>query len=173
MTAPARPEGVSAARTLETLKSLGITHALMIPDSESRRLYAALDDDPDIAVITPTREGESIAIAAGLWTGGARPWIIIQNTGLMEAGDALRGCGLGCRIPLRLIVGWRGFGGARAGRQPIDSAYTYTEPLLAAWDIPTWHLMTDRDLDVLATMDRTAAETSHPAAVITGHAFAP
>ena len=130
--------GASVAKTLAAIKALGFTHVLMIPDSESRLLYQAIGDDPDIHLITPCREGESIAIAAGLWTGGRKPLIVIQNTGLMEAGDALRGCGLGPKVPLRLMVGWRGYGGAQAGRMPIDSAYTYTEPLLPAWGIPYW-----------------------------------
>jgi sulfopyruvate decarboxylase TPP-binding subunit len=164
---------VSAALAVATLKGLGMTHTLIIPDSESRLLFDALNADPELMVLSPTREGESIAIAAGLWAGGARPWVVIQNTGLMEAGDALRGCGVGPRVPLRLIVGWRGYAGARAGRLPIDSAYTYTEPLLAAWGVPTWHLMDDGDIDVLRVMDQAAAASSHPAAVITGFRFRP
>ncbi len=164
--------GASAALTLAQVEALGFTHVLMIPDSESRLLYDAVRRSA-LALITPCREGESIAIAAGLWTGGRKPLVVIQNTGLMEAGDALRGCGLGPRVPLRLMVGWRGYGAAMAGRRPIDSAYTYTEPLLAAWGIPRWHLMGDADLAVLATMDRTAEETSLPAAVVTGWTFRP
>lgn len=155
------------------LERIGTTHVLIIPDSESRHLHQALLDDDTIEVITPCREGESIAIAAGLWIGGAHPVVIIQNTGLMEAGDALRGCGIGPRIPLRLVVGWRGYAGAVAGRIPIDSAYPYTEPLLEAWSIPTWHLMTDDDLEAVGEMDRIAHETSRPAAVLTGHTFRP
>lgn len=118
--------GASAARTVARIEALAFTHVLMIPDSESRLLYDAVRGSA-LSVITPCREGESIAIAAGLWTGGRKPLVVLQNTGLMEAGDALRGCGLGCRVPLRLMVGWRGYGAAMAGRKPIDSAYTYTE----------------------------------------------
>lgn len=174
MTAPEPPApGVSAALTVTTLKRIGMTHAVIIPDSESRLLFESLNADPDVMVISPTREGESIAIAAGLWAGGSRPWVVIQNTGLMEAGDALRGCGIGPRVPLRLIVGWRGYAGAQAGRLPIDSAYPYTEPLLAAWGVPTWHLMDDGDIGVLGAMDEAAATASHPAAVITGYGFRP
>ena len=165
--------GVSAAKTLAALKALGITHVLMIPYSESRLLYRAIDEDPDIQLITPCREGESVAIAAGLWTGGRKPLVVIQNTGFMEAGDALRGCGLGPKVPLRLVVGWRGYSGALAGRMPIDSAYTYTEPLVRAWGIPHWPMMGDEDIPMLERMDRTAAETSLPAAVVTGYAFRP
>ena len=165
--------GVSALKTLATVKALGFTHVLMIPDSESRLLYKAVGEDLDIQLITPCREGESVAIAAGLWTGGRKPLIVIQNTGFMEAGDALRGCGLGPKVPLRLVVGWRGYSGAMAGRMPIDSAYTYTEPLLRAWGISYWPMMGDEDIPVLERMDRTAAETSLPAAVVTGYAFRP
>jgi len=164
--------GASAGRTLARIEALGFTHVLLIPDSESRLLYDAVRSS-SLSLITPCREGESIAIAAGLWTGGRKPLVVLQNTGLMEAGDALRGCGLGPRVPLRLMVGWRGYAGAMAGRAPIDSAYTYTEPLLAAWGIPCWPIMADEDLPALATMDRTAEETSLPAAVVTGWAFRP
>lgn len=164
--------GASAARTVAQIEALGFTHVLLIPDSESRLLYDAVRSSA-LPLITPCREGESIAIAAGLWTGGRKPLVVLQNTGLMEAGDALRGCGLGPKVPLRLIVGWRGYGGAMAKRLPIDSAYTYTEPLLAAWGIPWWPVMSDDDLPALATMDRKAEETSLPAAVVTGWTFRP
>ncbi len=166
-------KGASVGKTLAAIKALGFTHVLMLPDSESRLLYQAIEDDPDIQLITPCREGESVAIAAGLWTGGRKPLLVIQNTGFMEAGDALRGCGMGPKVPLRLRVGWRGYGGAQGGRRPIDSAYTYTEPLLSAWGIPYWRIMGDEDLPMLERMDRTAAETSLPAAVVTGYAFRP
>jgi sulfopyruvate decarboxylase subunit alpha len=165
--------GASAAKTLAKFEALGFTHVLMLPDSESRLLYDAVGRSASIRLITPCREGESMAIAAGLWAGGKKPLVVLQCTGLMEAGDALRGCGLGPRIPLRLMVGWRGYAGAIAGKKPTDSAYTYTGPLLSAWGIPHWHLMRDEDLHLLDTMDRTAGETSLPAAVVTGFTFRP
>lgn len=165
--------GPSAARTLGVIKSLDFTHVLSIPDSESAPLHGAIEADPDVHLIVPCREGESIAIAAGLWAGGAKPLLLIQNTGLMEAGDALRGCGLGPSIPLRMIVGWRGFAGVEAGRTPIDSAYTYTEPLLQAFGVPYEIIGGDDDLAAIERMDRTAAETSKPAAVINARGFQP
>lgn len=165
--------GAGAERVVEVLEGLAVTDVLSIPDSESRPLHDALDRHPDINLITPCREGESVAIAAGLWVGGRKPLLLIQNTGLMEAGDALRGCGLGPNVPLRLVVGWRGYRGAMAGSRPIDSAYTYTEPLLDAWGVPYGRLFSDDDLDSLVEMDRIAAETSRPAAVLAGYGFRP
>ena len=165
--------GPSAAAAVDKIRSLGFTHVLSIPDSESRLLHAAVGDDPDLELIVPCREGESVAIAAGLWTGGAKPLLLIQNTGLMEAGDALRGCGIGPRIPLRMLVGWRGFAGAEAGKLPIDSAFTCTEPLLEAWRIPYEILGSADGLDAIERMDATAARTHLPAAVLVARGFEP
>jgi len=165
--------GVSAAATVAVLKDLGISHVVSIPDGESRHLYSALVDDEQIQVIMPTREGEGIAIAAGLWVGGLRPLVLLQNTGLMEAGDALRGCGIGPSIPLLLLVGWRGYPGAMAGSLPIDSAYPYTIPLLDAWGVPHRALLTDDDLGLIGEMATMAVATSRPAAVVYGYGFTP
>lgn len=165
--------GISSTRTVAILIDLGITHVVTIPDGESRHLFEALNDEPEIDVISPTREGEGLAIAAGLWVGGRKPLVLLQNTGLMEAGDALRGCGIGPNIPLLLLVGWRGYTGAMAGKLPIDSAYPYTEPLLDAWEVPHWRLMSDDDLPVLVEAERVASGSSKPAAVLFGGAFIP
>jgi len=165
--------GVSAAKTVSALKSLGFTDAVSIPDGESRHLYQALVDDPDVEVYLPTREGEGIAIAAGLWVGGRKPVVVLQNTGLMEAGDALRGCGIGPSIPLLLLVGWRGFPGAMSGALPIDSAYPYTEPLLDAWGLPHRRLLSEDDLSVIDEMAETAEASSKPAVVVYGYGFTP
>ncbi len=165
--------GPSAKAALGVIRRLGFTHVLSIPDSESRLLHAAVEHDPDLELVVPCREGESIAIAAGLWVGGAKPLLLIQNTGLMEAGDALRGCGVGPSVPLRMLVGWRGFAGADAGKLPIDSAYTYTEPLLEAWGVPYEILAGSDDLDAIERMDAVAEQTSRPAAVLVARRFEP
>jgi sulfopyruvate decarboxylase subunit alpha len=158
---------------LATIEGLGFTDVVCIPDGESRYLFQALLAAPGIEVYQPTREGEGIAIAAGLWVGGRRPIVILQNTGLMEAGDALRGCGIGPRIPLFLLVGWRGYPGATEGQVPIDSAYPYTEPILDAWGIPHRRLMSDDDLGVIGEMASVAEDASSPAAVVYGYGFTP
>jgi phosphonopyruvate decarboxylase len=163
--------GLSSSKTVEAIIGLGFSHIVMIPDAETRLLFDALRGRPEIQVLSPAREGEGVAIAAGLWVGGASPLLVMQNTGVMEAGDSIRGCGLGPKIPLRMLVGWRGYPGAMAGRLPIDSAFSYTEPILRAWGIPYHLLMGDGDLGALAEMDRVAEETSMPAAAVFGWAF--
>lgn len=165
--------GVSAVSALAVIEGIGFTHVVMIPDGESRHLFDSFVNSSKLEVISPAREGEGVAIAAGLWVGGKKPLLVLQNTGVMEAGDTIRGCGIGPRIPLRMLIGWRGYPGAVAGRLPIDSAYPYTEPLLRAWGISYWQLMTDADLAVFGEMDAAAEHSSSPAAVLFGWPFQP
>ncbi|MBI4499415.1 MAG: hypothetical protein HY689_16125 [Chloroflexi bacterium] len=83
-----------AASVVEAFHRCGFTHIVWLPDSEARFLYDALAADPDLTLVPVCREGEAIAIAAGLYLGGQQPAVLYQNTGFFEAGDSLRGIAL-------------------------------------------------------------------------------
>src|SRR5471032_1783196 len=87
------------------LKSCGITHVIWIPDSELGTWDAALSADSDLALIRVCREGEAFTLAAGLYLGGMRPIVLVQCTGLFEAGDALRNVLFDMKLPLFFVVG--------------------------------------------------------------------
>src|SRR5271166_3804402 len=92
--------------------------------------------EPSLRLVGVSREGHACSIAAGLSAGGAKPLILIQNTGMMESGDSLRGWLLGLSIPVVLMVGYRGW--TRHGVTQ-DTAATYTERfLMALGSITTW-----------------------------------
>jgi sulfopyruvate decarboxylase TPP-binding subunit len=135
---------------LEALEVAGITHVLGIPDNTSGVLFDALQDHPSIRLVAVTREGEAFAVAAGLWLGGASPLVVIQNTGLLESGDAIRGTVTRMGAPVPFVVTGRGYAkmeaaGMGAGtprtaelltRPELDSVAFLTEPTLNAWGIP-------------------------------------
>ncbi|MGL4424449.1 MAG: hypothetical protein ACRCZF_27595, partial [Gemmataceae bacterium] len=112
----------------------GFTHAVWIPDStlgrwEESILLAGLP------LLRPCREGEAIGIAAGLLIGEARPLVLMQCTGFFEAGDALRNVVYDMQLPLKLLVGVRSWNAAQRG--PVtDNCPRFTEPVLAAWNVP-------------------------------------
>src|SRR5438477_12102311 len=99
---------LTTRRILESFKEMGITHVVGLPDNSTAALFLELAADPDIYLITVTREGEAFATAAGLWIGGQKPLVLIQNTGFLEAGDALRGTLTRMRLPILLLVSYRG-----------------------------------------------------------------
>lgn len=117
------------------LRRHGVTDVVWIPDSETGTWDAALSAAGTPRLIRPTREGEAIAIAAGLHLGGRRPVIIIQCTGLFEAGDSLRNFVHDLKLPLIFLIGLRSYQAHREGRSR-DTCPIYTEPILRAWGLP-------------------------------------
>ncbi len=138
------------SRTVSTLVHAGITHVVGIPDNTSGPLFHEIRRHPTIRIVTATREGEAIAIASGLWLGRAEPLVVIQNTGLLESGDALRGTAMRMRAAIPLVVTGRGWARMeRAGvgpetprtpelltRPDVDSTALFTQPTLDAWGVP-------------------------------------
>ena len=161
----------SAQKIVDALKKQNITHAIGVPDNGSAKIYELLREEPNIEVITVTREGEAFAIAAGLFVGGKKPVIIIQNTGFLESGDAFRGTVFNMRIPIVVIIGYRGYHNREADGKWVDSVAAFLEPTLKAWNLPYHKLETDADIGNIDWAYSEAAETSLPAAVLLiGHA---
>jgi sulfopyruvate decarboxylase TPP-binding subunit len=117
------------------LKGAGVTHVVWIPDSLTGTWESALVADPALTLVRVCREGEALAVAAGLLLGGRRPVVIIQCTGLFDAGDALRNLVYDLKLPLFLIVGVRSYYAHRQGRGG-DNCPVFTEPILRAWQLP-------------------------------------
>lgn len=159
---------MQACLIVEELLRLEVTHIVGLPDNGSRSLFEQLWDRDDMEVILVSREGEAFAIASGLLVGGARPLVLIQNTGLLEAGDAFRGTAYNMGLPLVMLVGYRGYGGHREGGSRIDTAATFLEPTLRAWSIPYTIATSDDDVGQLGEAFVRANETSLPAAVVLG-----
>ncbi|HVK14415.1 MAG TPA: hypothetical protein VM597_37090 [Gemmataceae bacterium] len=117
------------------IEAAGFTHVVWIPDSTLGPWEAALSASPNLQLIRPCREGEALGVAAGLMLGGARPLAVLQCTGLFEAGDALRNVVHDLHLPLKLLVGVRGYVAHRKG-QSNDNCPAFTEPVLDAWRVP-------------------------------------
>ncbi len=121
---------------VEALTDAEITHVVWLPDSEMGALEELLDGHPSIRLVRVCREGEAMAIAAGLTIGGARPAVVIQSTGFFEAGDALRNVAHDCGLSLLLLIGYRSYSQHPEPDKRADSAGRLLEPTLEAWRIP-------------------------------------
>ena len=161
----------SAQNIVDELKKQGITHAVGVPDNGSARIYEILRAESGIEVITVTREGEAFAIASGLYVGGKKPVIIIQNTGFLESGDAIRGTVVNMKVPVVVFIGYRGYHNRDANGRWVDSVATFLEPTLKAWNLSYEMLETDDDIPCIGRVFEKAATTSLPVAILlVGHA---
>src|SRR5687767_1300247 len=132
---------LQAATVLAELQRNEITHVVWLPDSETGYMYQALRDSSFLTLVPVCREGESVAIAAGLFMGGKRPVVLIQSNGFYESGDSMRCLALDLNLPLLFMIGYRGYKGQ--GQPAVDSAARFLEPILDAWGIPHYVVESD------------------------------
>lgn len=157
---------LSSERIVQALEHEGVTHVVGVPDNGSRALFERLWAHPHIEVILTSREGEAFGLASGLYLGGATPLVLIQNTGFFEAGDAFRGTAYNMGLPLVMLVGYRGYKTMEPGAPRVDTAATFFEPTLNAWQIPYTAMHEDGDIEQIPAAFSKARETSLPTAVL-------
>ena len=156
------------ASIIAELKKNQVTHVVWLPDSETNFMYHQLMADPDLDLIPVCREGETMAIAAGLWIGGKKPVVLIQSTGIMESGDSIRGLGLDVNQPLVMLIGYRGWDRHGVTR---DSAARFIEHILHAWAINYYLIEVDEDASRISLALEEANRVSKPVAVLMGTEF--
>lgn len=184
----ARPPGAghlgappSADAVLATLRARGVTHVVGLPDSAWGPLERRVGESADVTLVRVTREGEAFAVAAGLWLGGATPFVAVQSTGLLESGDALRGTASRMAVPLVFLVTHRGWAKTvRAGVDPssgppgpselvrpdVDSVALMLEPTLRAWGVPWGSVASAADVGAMDVAFDRADRERRPVAVL-------
>jgi sulfopyruvate decarboxylase TPP-binding subunit len=139
---------------------------IWIPDSATGLLQPLFDRHPSPKLVRVCREGEAFGIAAGLLIGGAKPLVIVQCTGFFEAGDAFRNVVHDLKLPIFVIIGWRGYEAWKANPVSSDSARTYAEPILKAWGIRYVVVGSDEDASRISETWREATDRQEAAAIL-------
>ena len=160
--------GVDASAIVAELHALGIDHVICIPDSYQKTLIAALQDDPSIRFIMACTEDEAMGINAGLYMGGKKPMLVIQNNGIFASINTIKAIPLDARIPTYIFVGQY----QRDTMLPIEEsksrAVRMVEPTLDVWGVPHWRLEGPGDIGNIRAAYERAQETMGPAALIVG-----
>jgi len=148
---------------VDEFKECDITHIIWLPDHGTRFITEALRREADFTLVPVCREGEAIAIAAGLILGGKTPAVFHQSTGFFESGDSVRGLALGYQLPLLLLIGWRGW---RRDAPMTDLAAIFIERNLAAWGINYYVVDSDENVERISAAYKEAHETQRPVAIL-------
>src|SRR5262245_32815898 len=94
--------------------------------------------DPDTTLVRLAREEEGIGISAGAHLAGIRSALLMQNHGFLAAINPIVSLTLLYKIPLLMLISYRGHMGERDPWQTQGGMMT--EPLLRTLGIPVWHL---------------------------------
>ena len=87
---------------------------------------------------------------------------MMQTTGLFESGDALRNIVFDLKIPVIAIVGARNW----LNPDSSDTAKTFAEPILKAWNTQYEIVATPEDKPQLADWLQRSLETKKPGVVL-------
>ena len=150
---------------IDQFKQNDVTHVIWLPDSETNFMYELMTREEGLKIVPVCREGESMAIAAGIWVGGQKPVVLIQNTGMFESGDSIRGLGIELEFPLVMMIGYRGW--TRHGITK-DSAARFTEPILHAYGINYYLIESNDDVGRISDAFEEAERTRKPVACLLG-----
>lgn len=90
-------------------RQLGYDFFTGVPDSTLGAIFKVLENDPQYTYVSSVREDNAIGLAVGAYLGGLTPLVLMQNSGLGHCITALASLSSLYRIPLLLVLGWRGF----------------------------------------------------------------
>lgn len=119
---------------IEMLREAGFDFFTGVPDSTFQPLLAEFASRPDLGYVTAVSENVAVGIATGSYFGGCRPVVFMQNSGLALAMNALGSLAAIYRIPMLLVVGWRGHDGTDSPEHAVLGAATLR--LLEALPLP-------------------------------------
>lgn len=158
----------AAEAILQGLKEAGVRFICALPESLLKEVYAKAAKDPSFTYVPVTNEGEGASICAGVWLTGKKAALIMENSGLRVASEALARLGLTHGVPVLLLMSYRGDMG-EPNWWGIPHGITM-EPMLQALRIPYIIVREEGEIRPAILKARQTADTSkyHAAVVFTG-----
>jgi sulfopyruvate decarboxylase TPP-binding subunit len=159
---------IEARVLLGEIQALGISHVVTVPDTHQKTLLALLAEAGTPRLLSVCTEDEAIAVNAGLYIGGQRPMLLIQNNGLVASLNALKAIALDARVPTFLLVGQFGRDVTRPSAENRLRVVRMIEPTMATWGVPCYPLEGPEDVPLLARAYRESLESRGPTVALLG-----
>lgn len=128
-------EAVAAGTILDAIEAAGITHVVIVPDTNQQTVLDLLDERGSPPVVRCAAEDDVFGVCAGLWMAGQRPLALIQQLGLFAGTNVLRGMVHDQGVPLAILAGMYGRDVELACEDDPGSAVRLCRPLLDALEI--------------------------------------
>jgi phosphonopyruvate decarboxylase len=144
-------------------KKLGYDFFTGVPCSYLKGLFLLIEKEA--AYLSAVREDAALGFAAGAWMGGRKPVVFMQNSGLGVSVNTFAQLHDLYRIPVLLVVSWRGYRGADADAPEHGASGAVTEGILRTLGLPHEVIDPERFADQLRATTA-AIETSRKPAVL-------
>jgi sulfopyruvate decarboxylase TPP-binding subunit len=162
------PVALDPVLILQHIRQAQVSHVVTVPDTHQRTLLELLAKSEDPRLLTVCTEDEAIAVGAGLYIGGVRPLLLIQNAGLFASMNTLRGISLDGRVPTCLLIGEFQRDPNVPSRENTARVVHLLEPTLEAWGVPYYRLDQPGDLRQIPVAYERSLEERGPVALLVG-----
>jgi sulfopyruvate decarboxylase TPP-binding subunit len=159
---------VPAEAIVKEIVALGITHVINVPDTHQKSVLALLSRRPHPTLITACTEDEAIGINAGLYIGGKRPMLLIQNTGLLASINCVKGIAMDASIPTFMLVGLFSRDVTKTPSEDPKRVINRISPTLETWDIPWYPLERPEQIGAIAEAYQRSLDVRGPTVVLVG-----
>lgn len=146
------------------LRAAGFDFFTGVPDSTFKLLLREIETRPEFNYVPAVSENVAIGLAVGAYLGGRRPVILMQNSGLALALNPLASLAALYRVPLLLVVGWRGHDGKDSPEHGLIGGATLQ--LLEALGLPAYVPDADSIEDDLRRAARAITERRVPGVLV-------
>jgi sulfopyruvate decarboxylase subunit alpha len=141
----AMPVSVSSSQLIfDALKACDVRIVSALPETWLVHLIRMAEDDPEVTLVRLAKEEEGVGISAGAHLAGVKSAMLMQNHGFLASVNGIVSLAHLYKIPLLMLVSYRGEFGERDPWQTQGGGATV--PVLDALGIP-WERL-DRPDDV-------------------------
>ena len=161
--------GLSGQSIIREIKSSGIQFVVSVPDlTTSEGLLRPLAKLTDPRLIRICKEDEGVAICAGLSYTGKRGLLLIQQTGMLDSINAIRGVAVEYNLPICMMVGLLEKEVGVPPRQSKRYGVRIVEPILEAMGIPYHEIEQESDVAKIKPAIEGCFAESKPTVILIG-----
>ena len=161
--------GLSGESIIREIKASGIQFVISVPDiTTSEGLLRPLAKLTDPRLIRICKEDEGVGICSGLSFTGKRGLLLIQQTGLLDSINAIRGNAVEYQLPICMLVGLLEKEVGVMPRQSKRYGVRIVEPILDAMGIGYHNIEEDADVGKIRPAIDKAYADSKPVVLLIG-----
>ena len=161
--------GLSGENIIREIKASGIEFVISVPDiTTSEGLLRPLAKLTDPRLIRICKEDEGVGICAGLSFTGKRALLLIQQTGLLDSINAIRGNAVEYQLPICMMVGLLEKEVGVMPRQSKKYGVRIVEPILEAMGIGYHNIEEDADVSKIRPAIDKAYADGKPTVILIG-----
>ena len=164
-----KPEGLRGSSIIAEIKTSQVEFVVSVPDiTTSEGLLRPLSQTAPPRLIRVCKEDEGIGICAGLAYTGRRSLLLIQQTGLLDSINAVRGVAVEYGLPICMMVGMLE---KEPGVPPTQSkryGVRIVEPILDAMGIAYHNIEEQPDVAKIRPAIDGAYKDSKPTVILIG-----